>query len=200
MLTALTVNDNMPLSVMRSGRSCARRHSRIAAASLRLATLMSSPHHLRRLWRIWTSWTCRLTSTQCRLTRRRRLVSWTSQGLSVCRWRTLGWMCVRLPLGYERDPRIACIDIRFLLLRRRSITSSVRSLRSARTTHLQADCTRDERAHYLVRRQSHANVPCAMLTRSLSYLPVDPTVLRDLQAHRSLEDTVVPRGQVPGDS
>ena len=47
MLTTLTVNDNMPLSVMRSGRSCARRHSRIAAASLRLATLMSSPHHLR---------------------------------------------------------------------------------------------------------------------------------------------------------
>ncbi|KAI0720978.1 protein phosphatase PP2A0 B subunit gamma isoform [Cerioporus squamosus] len=47
--------------------------------------------------------------------------------------------------------------------------------------------------------QDHPS-PGGLHSRRKSALPVDPTVLRDLQSHRSLEDAVAPRGQVPADA
>ncbi|TBU50895.1 protein phosphatase 2A regulatory B subunit [Dichomitus squalens] len=46
--------------------------------------------------------------------------------------------------------------------------------------------------------QEHSS-PGGLHSRRKSALPVDPTVLRDLQAHKSLEDTVAPRGRVAGE-
>ena len=63
-------------------------------------------------------------------------------------------MCVLLPLGNERDPRIALLTQRFIRLLRRSNISSKHSLRSVQSTRPRADCTLGERVHCQVRNVS----------------------------------------------
>ena len=149
-LIIVAASDNTLSRGMRNGKSCGKRHCRIAAASCLQVTSTSSLHLRHHQWRTSISWICQSTSMRCRSMQRLHWGSLMSQGLSVCLWQTLGWMCVRLPLGYERDPRIAIIDKRFLLLPR-SIASSVLSLRLVRTIHPRVGCTHGERVHCLVR-------------------------------------------------